>query len=389
MAFTRPNLRFEHDLGRALAGGRGETLLTHCRTADVMLPGAVRALYRAAFEAGVRHVLAAEYYCLCVPRMAFPDFANQPVDTVHWDGILMVHNYPKLLAESGPLHRALGVPARSAAGQRRRRGLRRRPDDPAGSWGAGLTAWVVGRNKAVVIRRTGKTNGEGRDIGIGPVLRRAGDALRDVLAVVERSGEGVALVADENRHLLGIVTDGDVRRAILADADFAQPVGRFVQHKMAKIGTKKPLTAPVDTEPSELERLMRVRLVRHLPLLDADGLLAGLALQSRLSVDRKLPVRAVVMAGGFGTRLRPLTDDTPKPMLEVGGKPIIEHIVGQLHDAGIHRLNVTTHFHAKKIRDHLGDGSRFGVALSYTQEEEPLGTAGRWPWFPRSTSRCW
>ena len=201
-------------------------------------------------------------------------------------------------------------------------------------------------------------------------------ALRDVLAVVERSGEGVALVADENRHLLGIVTDGDVRRAILADVDFCEPVGRFVQHKMAKIGTKKPLTAPVDTEPSELERLMRVRLVRHLPLLDADGLLAGLALQSRLSVDRKLPVRAVVMAGGFGTRLRPLTDDTPKPMLEVGGKPIIEHIVGQLHDAGIHRLNVTTHFQAKKIRDHLGDGSRFGVALSYTQEEEPLGTAG-------------
>ena len=100
-AFTRPNLRFEHDLGRALAGGRGETLLTHCRTADVMLPGAVRALYRAAFEAGVRHVLAAEYYCLCVPGMAFPDFVNQPVDTVHWDGILMVHNYPKLLAESG------------------------------------------------------------------------------------------------------------------------------------------------------------------------------------------------------------------------------------------------------------------------------------------------
>ena len=200
--------------------------------------------------------------------------------------------------------------------------------------------------------------------------------LRDVLAAVERNGEGIALVVDGDRRLVGIVTDGDVRRAILANDDFGQTVERFLGHKTAKIGSKKPLTAPVGTSGDELERLMRVRLVRHLPLLDADGRVAGLALQSRLSRDHKLPVRAVVMAGGFGTRLRPLTDDTPKPMLSVGGKPIIEHIVDQLRDAGIRRLNVATHFHPEKIRDHLGDGSRFGVALSYTQEEEPLGTAG-------------
>jgi NDP-sugar pyrophosphorylase family protein len=82
------------------------------------------------------------------------------------------------------------------------------------------------------------------------------------------------------------------------------------------------------------------------------------------------------MAGGFGKRLLPLTQNTPKPMLPIGEQPLMERMIGQLRDAGIHRVNVTTHFEPEKIRDYFGDGERFGVNLNYVSEERPLGTAG-------------
>jgi NDP-sugar pyrophosphorylase family protein len=82
------------------------------------------------------------------------------------------------------------------------------------------------------------------------------------------------------------------------------------------------------------------------------------------------------MAGGLGTRLRPLTDDTPKPMLPVGGRPLMEHIIGQLRESGIRRVNITTHYRHDKIAEHFGDGDGFGVEIEYVSEERPLGTAG-------------
>jgi len=199
--------------------------------------------------------------------------------------------------------------------------------------------------------------------------------MAEVLRLIDVNGEGVALVIDEDRRLTGIVTDGDIRRAILADADFAEPVARFVDRK-ADTAWDHPLTAPLDTAPDQLLSLMNVRLIRHLPLVDSDGRLAGLALKSELEADRELPVSAVVMAGGYGARLRPMTDAAPKPMLKVGDKPLIEHVVGQLRDSGIRDVCVTTHYRADQIREHLGDGSGHGVDVRYTFEEEPLGTAG-------------
>jgi NDP-sugar pyrophosphorylase family protein len=87
-------------------------------------------------------------------------------------------------------------------------------------------------------------------------------------------------------------------------------------------------------------------------------------------------LRAVIMAGGFGTRLRPLTEDLPKPMLPVGGRPLIERIVGQLKESGIDQIVVTTHYKPEKIVEHFGDGSDFDIAMTYVQEDVPLGTGG-------------
>jgi len=200
--------------------------------------------------------------------------------------------------------------------------------------------------------------------------------MREALAVIEANGEGVALAIDDDGRLAGIVTDGDIRRAILENRDVTTAtVSDFLGHKPGRVWSK-PLTAPADLAETDLVRLMEVRLVRHMPMVDGDGRVVGLALLEDLTKPLDTPLHAVVMAGGFGSRMRPLTEDIPKPLLEVGHKPVIEHIVDQLRHAGVRNVSVTTHFHAEKIREHLGDGREFGIDVRYTHEETPLGTAG-------------
>lgn len=205
---------------------------------------------------------------------------------------------------------------------------------------------------------------------IGPT-----ETMREVLELIDRNGEGVALVLDDEGRLLGIVTDGDIRRALLNRLDFEQTAGAFLEQK-SHLGWERPVTMAADSKAADIERMMKARLVRHMPLVDTDGRLTGLVVERRMAEEADLPMRAVVMAGGFGTRLRPLTESVPKPLLKVGGKPVIEHIVGQLRESGVKRVNITTHYQAAKIRDHFGDGSGFGVDVRYTHEDTPLGTAG-------------
>ena len=112
------------------------------------------------------------------------------------------------------------------------------------------------------------------------------------------------------------------------------------------------------------------------PLLDPDGCVCDLAVMDDLLPEAELPLHAMIMAGGRGMRLLPLTETVPKPMLPVGGRPIIEHIIGQLRETGIQQIHVSTHFMPEKIIDHFGDGTNFGVHLTYVEEDRPLGTAG-------------
>jgi NDP-sugar pyrophosphorylase family protein len=116
--------------------------------------------------------------------------------------------------------------------------------------------------------------------------------------------------------------------------------------------------------------------LEHIPLVDGDGRVADIALLKDLALDRRLPLRALVMAGGFGTRLKPLTDDRPKSMLPVGDRPLLEMIVEQLEQAGIRQINLATHYRADMIERHFGDGRQFNVEIQYVNEGEPLGTAG-------------
>jgi dTDP-glucose pyrophosphorylase len=194
------------------------------------------------------------------------------------------------------------------------------------------------------------------------------------MARIDRNQCGIVLVVDDDGRLVGTLTDGDLRRAILAGALLDHSVGSVLESKTGPYA--RSTTAPVGTEPAELLRLMQDRTLRQLPLVDEAGRVVDLALLEDFTPSEVLPLQAVIMAGGFGTRLHPLTDSLPKVMLPVGGQPLMERTIEQLRQAGIARVNVTTHYRTDAIRSHFGDGGEFGVDIRYVDEDRPLGTAG-------------
>jgi len=202
------------------------------------------------------------------------------------------------------------------------------------------------------------------------------NTIRQAMRCMDQNRKGIVLVVDENRVLLGTINDGDIRRAALSEVSLDTPVGELVEHKKKKSDYPQAVTALAGTSPGELLRLMKKRIVRQLPLVDDQGRVVDLVLMSDLVPDHELHLQAVVMAGGAGKRLRPLTEKTPKPMLSVGGKPFLEQVIGRLAGAGVKRVSLTTHYKAEVIEEHFGDGSQFGVDIRYLNEASPLGTAG-------------
>lgn len=194
--------------------------------------------------------------------------------------------------------------------------------------------------------------------------------LSDALKCLDANGMGVLLLANADRRLLGIITDGDVRRHILSGASLTV--------SCESIASRHPRVADRGMTSSELLDLMgrsRDDSVEHLPVLTDDGIVVGLVLRRDL-VGMDDTFTAVIMAGGFGKRLMPLTTDTPKPLLPVGDRPLMERTIERLRRAGIRRVNVATHYLSDKITNHFGDGRDFGVEMRYVTEDRPLGTAG-------------
>lgn len=200
-------------------------------------------------------------------------------------------------------------------------------------------------------------------------------SIRVAMNCIDRGSCGIALVVDLERRLLGTITDGDVRRAVLAGTDLESPISVIL---VKKISTQypTPVTARPEADRKALMALMHEHVLRQLPILDDDGRVVDLVMMDDLIPTQDLQLQAVIMAGGLGTRLRPLTADLPKPMLSVGGKPLMELVIEQLRQVGIRRVNVTTHYKPEKISDHFGDGSAYGVELNYVNEDKPLGTGG-------------
>lgn len=203
---------------------------------------------------------------------------------------------------------------------------------------------------------------------INNILVKPDASLRDAIACIDNSGLKLALIAHENGCLAGILTDGDVRRAMLRNFDLSTPV--------SEVMNSKPITAHISTPIRELLVLMRRDVLHHIPLLDDNQKLVDVVTIDELSGLSERPNWVVLMAGGLGERLRPLTNDCPKPMLRIGGKPILESIVESFVDQGFRKFYLSVNYLAEAIQDYFGDGHRHGVEIRYLHEKKKLGTAG-------------
>lgn len=190
----------------------------------------------------------------------------------------------------------------------------------------------------------------------------------NALRQLDEAGTGALLLCDDERRLQGLLTDGDVRRAFLRGVPFHIPC--------LEIATHDPIVGTPDMTAQDMLRLMQDFDVNHLPVVDGSGCVVDFALRHELAFESVAGPTAVIMAGGYGKRLHPLTENVPKPLLPVGDTPLMEIILGQLRKSGIRRVNVTTHHLAEMISDHFGDGSAYGVELNYVTETRPLGTVG-------------
>lgn len=206
---------------------------------------------------------------------------------------------------------------------------------------------------------------------VSQLFVRKTDSIKTVMNIIDCGSQGIAIMVDEDDRFATTLTDGDIRRAILAGT----AVDSSINIAVANRGRELPVTAPFDTSPEECQQIMKDATIRHLPLLDSCGRVVDLATLPD-TASPELPVEAVIMAGGFGDRLRPFTDDTPKPMIPVGGRPLMERTIERLRDSGISRINVTTHYLPEKIEQHFGNGQDLGVSLNYVSEDRPLGTVG-------------
>ena len=195
-----------------------------------------------------------------------------------------------------------------------------------------------------------------------------GSSLRKVIRTLDHSGLQIVLVASDDGELRGTVTDGDIRRALLRGAALDDVVDGIM--------VRKPMVVPPEMSREMVLHLMRANKIHQVPVVDSEGRLVGLHVWDDVAEPTARDNFLVIMAGGLGTRLRPLTERTPKPMINVAGKPMLEHIVERARSDGFRKFVFSINYLGDHIENYFGDGSRWKVEISYVREHQPLGTAG-------------
>ncbi|WP_103019494.1 nucleotidyltransferase family protein [Salinibacter altiplanensis] len=198
--------------------------------------------------------------------------------------------------------------------------------------------------------------------------------IREALEVIDAGGVQIALITDADDRLKGVVTDGDIRRAILQDIDLDVPV--------QSVMNESPIMARPQQDRQSLIDTMQARQIHQIPIVDDDGRVVGIEVLDDLLEPETHPNPVVIMAGGLGTRLRPLTEDCPKPLLEVGDQPILETIIEGFIAHGFHRFYLSVNYKSGMIEDYFRDGSDWDIDITYLHEEQRLGTAGPLSLFP-------
>lgn len=200
------------------------------------------------------------------------------------------------------------------------------------------------------------------------ILSTPETSIRDVVHIIDKGSMQIVLVVDDNGRLMGTVTDGDIRRGILS--------GVSMNDTVQKIMNPDPTVAKVAEDRDSILAMMRRKQLHHIPVVDENRCVVGLETLDELIRSRTRKNWVVLMAGGLGSRLHPLTDNCPKPMLKVGSKPLLETILENFIEYGFHRFYISVNYMADVVKAHFGDGSRWGVDIYYIEENQKLGTAG-------------
>lgn len=207
------------------------------------------------------------------------------------------------------------------------------------------------------------------------IILKKNDTILKALELLDLYALRIVLVVDLNNKLIGSITDGDIRRGLLK--------GKDLYARVESIMHNQPYSIEQGTLDSrQIFELMREKSLLALPVIKNDKLIDIITLNDLIRIKRKdNPV--FIMAGGFGTRLRPLTDKCPKPMLPVGGKPLLETIVSNFKEQGFYKFYISTHYLPEIITNHFGNGEKLGIEISYVHENEPLGTGGALSLLPK------
>lgn len=192
--------------------------------------------------------------------------------------------------------------------------------------------------------------------------------LQEAIRNLDESALQIILVVTDEDVLLGTLTDGDIRRGLLRGLDMSLSIDSLM--------TREPLMVPDEMPPKAVAQLMQMNKIHQLPVVDHRRRVVGLRVWHELQTPSQRPNLMVIMAGGLGTRLRPYTEDCPKPLLPVSGKPMLEHIIERAKAEGFRRFVVAINYLGEMIEQHFGDGTRWQVQIEYLREESPLGTAG-------------
>ena len=194
------------------------------------------------------------------------------------------------------------------------------------------------------------------------------ESIRNTMEVIDKNSSQIALIVDDEYRLVGAVTDGDIRRAILKGIGLQEPVD--------KIMNKHPVSVLHDKPSEDIFLLMKQKGVKHVPVVDERGIIKEVHLIKDFLTTSIYENWVIIMAGGLGIRLAPLTNDCPKPMLKIGDKPILEIIVEGLRKQNFKNIFISVNYKSSQIKEYFGDGNGYGVTINYIDEEKALGTAG-------------
>ena len=203
--------------------------------------------------------------------------------------------------------------------------------------------------------------------------------LSEVLEILNETGFQIVVVCNSQDQVLGVVTDGDIRRSLIETSD--------LEKNISKVLNKEFIFKQEGITKDEILNIMRQKKIAQLLILDGEKKLKDIILLNDLVRDSEKDIEEVpilLMAGGFGKRLHPLTKSRPKPMLEVSGIPVLELIIDQAKQFGFKDFFISTYFEADQIEDYFGDGAQKDIKIEYLHESEPMGTAGCLKIFPDS-----